>query len=96
MDAHLLKIALLDPSMWRQIDGYLDQLLDLEPGQRGQWLADLATTQPLIASLLRKLLTTPDTGIGRFLEGTPVAEIELATLHASVAGKQTGPTRSRG
>jgi eukaryotic-like serine/threonine-protein kinase len=91
MDASLLKTALLDPARWQQINGYLDQLLDLEPGARDRWLADLTTTQPFIATVLGRLLATPENDVGRFLEGTPLAERELAALQASMAGKQIGP-----
>lgn len=91
MDARLLKTALLDPASWKQIDRYLDQLLDLDPGSRDRWLADLTTTQPFIAGVLGRLLATPENDVGRFLGGTPVIERELAALHASLAGKQIGP-----
>jgi len=91
MDVSLLKTALLDPARWQQINGYLDQLLDLEPGSRDRWLADLTTTQPFIATVLGKLLATPEHDVGRFLEGTPLVERELVALQASMAGKQIGP-----
>src|SRR4051812_48868890 len=91
MHASLLKTALLDPARWKQINPYLDQLLDLEPGSRDRWLADLTTTQPFIATVLGKLLATPENDVGRFLEGTPLVERELAALQASMAGKQIGP-----
>jgi eukaryotic-like serine/threonine-protein kinase len=91
MDASLLKTALLDPARWQQINSYLDQLLDLEPDSRDRWLADLTTTQPFIATVLGKLLATPENDVGRFLEGTPLVERELAGLQASMAGKQIGP-----
>jgi serine/threonine-protein kinase len=91
MDASLLKTALLDPARWQQINSYLDQLLDLEPDSRDRWLAELTTTQPFIANVLGKLLATPANDVGRFLEGTPLVERELAALPASIAGQQIGP-----
>jgi len=69
MDVSLLKTALLDPARWQQINGYLDQLLDLEPGSRDRWLADLTTTQPFIATVLGKLLATPEHDVGPHLSG---------------------------
>jgi serine/threonine-protein kinase len=45
-----------DPSAWARINPYLDQALDLEPGERATWLNELERTQADVAETLRSLL----------------------------------------
>lgn len=41
---------------WAEFEPYLDQLLDLEPGARETWLAELSVKLPEIAKSLRELI----------------------------------------
>lgn len=50
-----------DPSAWARILPYLDQVLDLERGERVIWLNELAKTQPEVARALRELLRQYET-----------------------------------
>jgi hypothetical protein len=39
-----------DPEAWRRVSPYLDQVLDLAPGKREEWLTELGATEPDIAA----------------------------------------------
>jgi eukaryotic-like serine/threonine-protein kinase len=41
---------------WREIAPELDRALDMEPAERAEWLAQLATTNPPLAQTLRSML----------------------------------------
>jgi serine/threonine-protein kinase len=86
-----LRAALHDPSLWLQLNGYLDQVLDLDPGKRRSWLAQLTASEPVIAGLLHDLLGHPDlSSIDALLEGV-LPSIGLASLACeSLAGRQIG------
>jgi len=51
-----MKVSLQEPLTWTQISAYLDQALELDPGEQEIWLEQLTTTQPQIARTVRKLL----------------------------------------
>jgi hypothetical protein len=82
MAAASLKTALLDPATWLQISASLDQLLELGPAAREQWLIDLTAREPSIGGVLRILLDAPDDASG-LLQSSRLAAIELATQGAS-------------
>ena len=46
-----------DPGEWARISYYLDQVLDLEPPERGEWLKSLQATQPAVAADIEEWLT---------------------------------------
>jgi serine/threonine protein kinase/tetratricopeptide (TPR) repeat protein len=71
---------------WREISPYLDELLDLEPEQRQQWLAALETRDPVIARHLRVHLHQLDTLDREDFLGSP----PLVMMSASLAGQQFG------
>lgn len=72
---------------WRLIEPYLDGALDLDPAQREQWLSDLATTQPHVASAVRDLLEELQALDAKgFLSSSALPIFE----HASLAGAQVG------
>jgi tRNA A-37 threonylcarbamoyl transferase component Bud32/tetratricopeptide (TPR) repeat protein len=87
----LIKAALRDPAQWCEIDRYLNEVLDLEPAERNQWLADLAVTQPAIVAVLHELLAHREHLSNGFLEGSPLSALDLEALAlASDAGEQIG------
>ena len=49
-------LAITDQANWARLKPYLDELFELEPEQRLQWLGKLETTSPQLASELQELL----------------------------------------
>jgi eukaryotic-like serine/threonine-protein kinase len=54
------EVMRVDPLAWTNIAPYLDQALDLEPGERCTWLKMLESTQAELAHTLRELLAERD------------------------------------
>ncbi|HET6984669.1 MAG TPA: serine/threonine-protein kinase [Myxococcaceae bacterium] len=67
----------ISPASWSAVSGLLDQALDLDVAARAAWLEQLATTQPDLATVLRRLLEAHSAG---------------ATLERPPALEQTEPT----
>jgi tetratricopeptide (TPR) repeat protein len=77
---------------WREIDGYLDQALDLAPAERELWLAELTTSEPGVARMLRELLSEHAAlNASQFLENSPLSRGELPALkRATLEGARIG------
>src|SRR5215216_3112947 len=45
-----MSTALSDSAAWHRLAPYLDQALDLDPGERERWLVELALTKPDVAA----------------------------------------------
>jgi hypothetical protein len=80
MVAASLKTALLDPATWLQISASLDQLLELGPAAREQWLIDLTAREPSIGGVLRILLDAPDDASGLLQSSVDADGIRRALL----------------
>src|SRR3954463_10071418 len=82
----------LNPDRWRTLSPYLDAALDLDAPQRASWLADLARSEPVLATDLRTLLAMneviKDSG---FLEGVVQVGVQQAT--PSLSGQVLGAYR---
>jgi hypothetical protein len=80
-------IGLKGLARWPEIDGYLDHAFDLAPAQREHWLAELTSSQPGIARLLRELLAECEAlNASQFLEDSPLVDLPTvagATLEAA-------------
>jgi hypothetical protein len=83
---------LFDPARWQTLSDSLDHAMDLDPVEREQWLTELATTQPELATILRELIAESQALNAKgFLQTSPRAITTLAGLHHdSMAGKQIG------
>lgn len=77
---------------WQRLSEYLDQALDLESAARERWLAELDTTDPVIADSLRQLLAKQD-GVtaGDLLDRVPRSVLcSLAEEQTGTAGERVG------
>ncbi len=64
-----MAVGLTALAPWREIDGYLDRALDLAPHEREHWLAELTSSRPGIARILRELLAEREAlNANQFLE----------------------------
>jgi len=80
-----VKAQILDS--WREVSGYLDDVLELEPGERHAWLENLATRDPAAAANVRRCLASlDDLERSNFLGSTPFVTL----TGASLAGQQFG------
>src|SRR6185436_4213056 len=80
------------PADWQRLSEYLDQALDLESAERERWLAELATTEPVMADSLRQLLAKQQgvTADG-LLDRVPRSVLcSLAQEQAGTAGERVG------
>jgi serine/threonine protein kinase len=79
-------MSTLSPDQWQQVSPYLDEVLEIVPEQRAEWLLSLSKKDERLASILRTLLDEQQQ-LERegFLERSP--------LHAGagLAGQQVGP-----
>jgi eukaryotic-like serine/threonine-protein kinase len=86
-------VGLKGLARWPEIDGYLDHALDLAPAQREHWLAELTSSQPGIARLLRELLAECEAlNASQFLEESPLVDLPTvarATLEGTRIGAYT-------
>jgi len=68
------RVGRFSAEQWKEISPYLDQLLDLEPAERGRWLTDLSALEPGLADDLRLLLATHEAiDEVQFLERSPLS-----------------------
>jgi serine/threonine-protein kinase len=87
----IVNAAVVDPSAWRRMAQYLDELLELEAPTRERWLKELASTQPEMAERLRTLLSEQHAfDSNRFLEHSPPFWNDLLSTHESLAGQCIG------
>jgi serine/threonine-protein kinase len=83
-------LSLTDPAIWARLKPYLDEVLELDPGQRMQWLASLETTSPQLAAELRELIEEHAAlNAAGFLEVSPTERIRNEPL----LGRQIGAYR---
>jgi tetratricopeptide (TPR) repeat protein len=69
---------------WREISGYLDEALDLEPQAREVWMHELQTRAPTAAHAVRALLAEHERPSHSPLDDPP------AGVYAGLAGQQLG------
>ena len=74
-----MRLSWLEPLGWKRLAPYLDEVLDLQPGERQMWVTDLATTQPEIAWALRAMLAELEVADAEgFLEQSPLVLLNSA------------------
>ena len=77
------------PAHWKRISPLLDELLDLDPGQRTVWLATLRAREPALADELESLVRDADHAEhAQFLSGTAAPADSAAG--ATLAGQRLG------
>src|SRR4051812_25383598 len=75
---------------WAEISPYLDEVLDLPPGERATWLADLQSRSPRLAATLRARLGEIEAlNASSFLEVTVPERIEKAVFGGQRFGSYT-------
>jgi hypothetical protein len=86
-------VGLKGLARWPEVDGFLDHAFDLAPAQRAHWLAELTSSQPGIAKLLRGLLAECEAlNASQFLEDSPLVDLPTvarATLEGTRIGAYT-------
>ncbi|HEY4229030.1 MAG TPA: serine/threonine-protein kinase, partial [Thermoanaerobaculia bacterium] len=80
-------MSLEDPARWRMLSEHLDRALEMPPGERAVWLAELHASDPSLAKDMEGLLSARSQSSREgFLEG-PAPFADSATL----AGQTIGP-----
>src|SRR3569833_1294744 len=84
----------VSPAQSARLLALLDESLDLEPHAQETWLARLGSTEPELASLLRKLLTAQDRMAAQgFLETLAPLSEPPSAAEPELIGKRFGPYR---
>ena len=75
---------------WRELSGYIDQVLELEGQARELWLRDLATRAPEVAAQVQDyLLKVAELDRRNFLQESAVSYLPNATLEGQKLGPYT-------
>ena len=68
-----------DSAAWQRLAPYLDRALDLDPGERERWLADIAATEPQVATEVRRFLQEHvELDAKGFLEHSPIVSTQAS------------------
>ncbi len=78
-------MTVIDRDRWLALEPLLDQVLDLAPGERGQWLDELSRRSPILAADLAVLLAGEDVA--------DQSGFLAAPIDVSLAGLQLGAYR---
>ena len=79
-------MSALTPEQWKQVSPYLDEALELSPGQRSGWLFSLSEKDAKLASMLQALLDEQRQAEREgFLEKSPLP------TSRGLAGQKVGP-----
>ena len=78
--------------IWAQVEPLLTAALDMEPAARAAWLAQVDTTHPDAASVLRRMLEAHDRAVSsRELETVPKLAPSPPQSGAHRTGERIGP-----
>jgi eukaryotic-like serine/threonine-protein kinase len=87
----------LSPAQFSRLSELLDESIDLDPGARKSWLAELAHTEPALAAILRDMFASQSQLDARgFLATQDFVARHLSAVVAgdpSLVGKRFGPYR---
>jgi tetratricopeptide (TPR) repeat protein len=86
-----MSTAPYDPAAWQRLAPYLDRALDLDPGERERWLADIAATEPQVATEVRRFLQEHvELDAKGFLEHSPIVPPAWPAARSDFTGRQIG------
>jgi len=80
-------------AQYAQISKLLDEALELDPGAREGWLADLESRDREVAQEIRELFRPGAARIERILTGADEVIASLPEAEWSLVGRQFGPYR---
>jgi serine/threonine protein kinase len=87
----------VSPETWTTVSKLLDEVLDLDPADRGAWIERLDATQPRLVPMVRKLLaahaSSEAADVLASLPAITLGKADSVSASALVAGTLVGPYR---